>query len=89
MFNRQFYLDFYAMAACSSHIPGDAARVLVDTIVCPICDRPFTGKNRDWIFKRHYKAIHLKLERYSCEICGMKFNYYNQRKRHIKKCVYR
>ncbi|KAL5264989.1 hypothetical protein ACHWQZ_G005925 [Mnemiopsis leidyi] len=61
--------------------------VIDDQTVCPVCWRIFKGKYQSLIYRRHYNAIHLKIEKYSCEFCERKFAHYNQRKRHYKNCA--
>ena len=76
-------------ASCTGVVVGLTTKDTTEVLLCPTCGQKFAGKNRQWIYKRHYRAIHLKLERYSCEMCGKKFSYYNQKSRHVKKCVFR
>ena len=38
------------------------------------------------IYKRHYRAVHLKIKDYVCGICGEQFSHYEQRKRHLRRC---
>lgn len=55
-------------------------------ITCPACGRVFTGDSNRYVFQRHYKTVHLKIQKYSCCNCGRKFGHDNSRKRHEKIC---
>ena len=63
------------------NIPSEA-----QSVFCELCGKSFTGRWCKDSLRVHHRTVHLKIRKYDCRYCNMKFTQIGSQKRHMKIC---